>query len=177
MNSGRILVNGSSFYCGNSTSNLCQLALKSDIPNVTQYVHPSTKQCSGGDAATLSGHSYSDIVNSSSVAFKTYSVAENSSLDDTMFSFAGDESFVATIPINASSDFSVVNAIIPYGYFSVYSGNGYIHHGLGVTSEVNFPKTSGLSNINITCCGHYKEGDLSRGVRIVLKVSIIGKGK
>ena len=24
---------------------MCQLALKSDIPNVTQYVHPSTKQC------------------------------------------------------------------------------------------------------------------------------------
>ena len=45
MNSGRILVNGSSFYCGNSTSSLCQLALKSDIPNVTEYVHPSTKQC------------------------------------------------------------------------------------------------------------------------------------
>ena len=45
MNSGRILVNGSSFYLGNSTSNLCQLALKSDIPNVTQYVHPITKQC------------------------------------------------------------------------------------------------------------------------------------
>ena len=43
MNSGRILVNGSSFYLGNSTSNLCQLALKSDIP--TQYVHPATKQC------------------------------------------------------------------------------------------------------------------------------------
>ena len=45
LNSGQILVNGSSFYCGNSTSSLCQLALKSDIPNVTQYVHPSTKQC------------------------------------------------------------------------------------------------------------------------------------
>ena len=45
MNSGRILVSGSSFYCGNSTSSPCQLALKSDIPNVTQYVHPSTKQC------------------------------------------------------------------------------------------------------------------------------------
>ena len=45
MNSGRILVNGSSFYCGNSTSSLCQLALKSDIPNVAQYVHPAEKQC------------------------------------------------------------------------------------------------------------------------------------
>ena len=43
LNSGRILVNGSSFYCGNSTSNLCQLALKNDIP--AQYVHPAQKQC------------------------------------------------------------------------------------------------------------------------------------
>ena len=43
MNSGRILVNGSSFYCGNSTSSLCQLALKTDVP--AQYVHPSTKVC------------------------------------------------------------------------------------------------------------------------------------
>ena len=45
LNSGRILVNGSSFYCGNSTSGLCQLALKTDIPNITQYVHPSNIQC------------------------------------------------------------------------------------------------------------------------------------
>ena len=45
LNSGRILVNGSSFYCGNSTSNLCQLALKSDISS-SGYVHPTTKQCS-----------------------------------------------------------------------------------------------------------------------------------
>ena len=46
MNSGRLLVNGSSFYCGNSSSSLCELALKSDIPSVTQYVHPTEKQCS-----------------------------------------------------------------------------------------------------------------------------------
>ena len=45
LNSGRILVNGSSFYCGNSTSGLCQLALKTDIPEITQYVHPTEKQC------------------------------------------------------------------------------------------------------------------------------------
>ena len=45
LDSGRLLVNGSSFYCGNSTSNLCELALKSDILSVTQYVHPAEKQC------------------------------------------------------------------------------------------------------------------------------------
>ena len=90
MNSGRILVNGSSFYCGNSTSSLCQLALKSDIPSVTQYVHPSTKQCnyvythpttkqcnyaythpssqqcSNVNATTLSGYTYSQILSNAS---------------------------------------------------------------------------------------------------------------
>lgn len=38
-------MNNNSFYCGSSGNLPCQLALKSDIPNVTQYVHPSTKQC------------------------------------------------------------------------------------------------------------------------------------
>ena len=45
MVSGRLLVNGNDFYIGNSTSNLSQLALKTDIPSVTQYVHPIEKQC------------------------------------------------------------------------------------------------------------------------------------
>ncbi len=39
-----MLVSGSDFYCGNSSGSLCQFALKSQIPS--QYVHPSTKQCS-----------------------------------------------------------------------------------------------------------------------------------
>lgn len=38
-----MLVNGSDFYCGNSSGSPCQFALKSQIPS--QYVHPSTKQC------------------------------------------------------------------------------------------------------------------------------------
>ena len=46
LNSGRILVNGSEFYCGNSTNGLCKLALSSDIPESAEpYVHPATKQC------------------------------------------------------------------------------------------------------------------------------------
>ena len=45
MVSGRLLVNGNDFYVGNSTSNLSQLALKTDIPSVAQYVHPAEKQC------------------------------------------------------------------------------------------------------------------------------------
>ena len=39
-----MLVNGSDFYCGNSSGSPCQFALKNQIPS--QYVHPSTKQCS-----------------------------------------------------------------------------------------------------------------------------------
>ena len=38
-----MLVNGSDFYCGNSSNNLCQFALKNQIPSA--YVHPTTKQC------------------------------------------------------------------------------------------------------------------------------------
>lgn len=38
-------MNGSDFYLGNSSQNLSQLALKTDIPSVTQYVHPAEKQC------------------------------------------------------------------------------------------------------------------------------------
>ena len=43
MNSGQILVNGSSFYIGNSSNSPCQLARLDQIP--AGYVHPSTKQC------------------------------------------------------------------------------------------------------------------------------------
>ena len=45
LNSGRLLVNGNDFYLGNSGQNLSQLALKTDIPVVTPYVHPAEKQC------------------------------------------------------------------------------------------------------------------------------------
>ncbi len=38
-----MLVNGSDFYCGNSSGSPCQFALKNQIPS--QYVHPSSKQC------------------------------------------------------------------------------------------------------------------------------------
>lgn len=74
LDSGRMLVNGSSFYCGNSTSSLCELALKSDIPSVTQYVHPSTKQCnytpdlSNINAAKLQGYTYSQIINNATAS-------------------------------------------------------------------------------------------------------------
>ena len=74
LDSGRMLVNGSSFYCGNSTSSLCELALKSDIPTVTQYVHPSTKQCnytpdlSNINAAKLQGYTYSQIISNATAS-------------------------------------------------------------------------------------------------------------
>ena len=38
-------MNDNNFYCGSSSNLPCQLALKSDIPNVTEYVHPTEKQC------------------------------------------------------------------------------------------------------------------------------------
>ena len=36
-------MNGSDFYCGNSSNGLCQLALTSQIP--AAYIHPADKQC------------------------------------------------------------------------------------------------------------------------------------
>lgn len=38
-----MLVDGSNFYCGNSSGSPCQLALKNQIPSA--YIHPSAKQC------------------------------------------------------------------------------------------------------------------------------------
>ena len=43
--SGRLLVNGNDFYVGNSSSQKVQIARADQIPQVTQYVHPTTKQC------------------------------------------------------------------------------------------------------------------------------------
>lgn len=45
MVSGRLLVNGNDFYVGNSSSQKVQIARIDQIPSVTLYVHPTTKQC------------------------------------------------------------------------------------------------------------------------------------
>ncbi len=55
-----MLVNGSDFYCGNSSSSPCQLALKSQIPS--QYVHPTSKQCNY--TVDLSGYAKTSELNS-----------------------------------------------------------------------------------------------------------------
>ena len=176
LNSGRILVNGSSFYCGNSTSNLCQLALKSDIPNVTQYVHPSSKQCSGGDCTTISGHSYTDIINSiSSLKVKMYSLVENFNPGDPAYSESGDESFVASISLDVSGDFSRVDGIAPIGYYTTYSSSRmYIHHGVGINIISRFPKTSQLNDISFQAVGNLKNASASRGARVCLYVFVFG---
>lgn len=55
-----MLVNGSDFYCGNSSGSPCQFALKSQIPS--QYVHPTSKQCNY--SVDLSGYAKSSELNS-----------------------------------------------------------------------------------------------------------------
>lgn len=55
-----MLVNGSDFYCGNSSGSPCQFALKSMIPSA--YVHPSTKQCNY--SVDLSGYAKTSDLNS-----------------------------------------------------------------------------------------------------------------
>ena len=125
MNSGRILVNGSSFYCGNSTSSPCQLALKSDIPNVTQYVHPSTKQCnyvythpstqqcSNVNASLLSGHSYNDISNmiltSSPISVEKVYVNQPKNKGDSYFPSEFDFTNVFAVMIGASATITQTN--------------------------------------------------------------------
>lgn len=110
MNSGRIGVSGNSFYCGSGSNVPCQLALKSDIPSVTPYVHPSTKQCNyaythpttkqctGGDAGTLNGKNASQIISEASAASpikcivnfsKTYSITDSSNYEDKIISGDG----------------------------------------------------------------------------------------
>ena len=55
-----MLVNGSDFYCGNSSGSPCQFALKNQIPSA--YVHPSTKQCNY--SVDLSGYAKTTELNS-----------------------------------------------------------------------------------------------------------------
>ena len=82
MNSGRILVNGSDFYCGSGTNSLCQLALKTDVGS--PYVHPSEIQCnaaseisslkssvSSGKAQIASAITGKGVSTSSSASFST----------------------------------------------------------------------------------------------------------
>ena len=85
MNSGRLLVNGEDFYCGNGSNGLCQLARLNQVPSA--YVHPTTKQCSGGDAETLNGKTAIQIISesASTVGFKnifsfsnTYNITDSS---------------------------------------------------------------------------------------------------
>ena len=45
LNSGRTAVSGSSIYIGDSSNLPCRMACMSDIPEVTQYVHPANKVC------------------------------------------------------------------------------------------------------------------------------------
>ena len=60
MQSGRLLVNGNDFYCGNSSGSPCQFALKSQIPSA--YTHPSEKQCNY--SVDLSGYAKSEDLES-----------------------------------------------------------------------------------------------------------------
>lgn len=125
-----MLVNGSDFYCGNSSGSPCQFALKSQIPS--QYVHPTSKQCNY--SVDLSGYAKSSELNS----LKT-SVSEGKSLvaaavTDKGVSTAADATF-QTIAKNIKS--------ITVGYTKIT--------GHSTNSRVSY--TCGLSNgvIHLNC--------------------------
>ena len=129
-----MLVNGSSFYCGNSTSSLCELALKSDIPSVAQYVHPSTKQCnyvythpttkqcnyaythpssqqcSNVNATTLSGYTYSQILSNASA--NTGGIIRRGSV--TWTTSSNSEYETRTVSFSGFSSTPVITAIASY---------------------------------------------------------------
>ena len=69
LNSGRLLVNGSDFYIGDSSNQRTQLARLDQVPST--YIHPSTKQCnysvdlSNINASRLQGYTYQQIINTS----------------------------------------------------------------------------------------------------------------
>ena len=55
MQSGKLLINGDDFYCGSSSNSLKQLALKSDIPNVTSIPSGIITMWSGSSSNIPSG--------------------------------------------------------------------------------------------------------------------------
>ena len=54
LGNGKLMITPNHVYAGSN---------KMDLTKDTIYNHPTSKQCSGGDCATLSGHSYTDIAN------------------------------------------------------------------------------------------------------------------
>lgn len=110
--SGRLLVNGNDFYVGNSSQNPSQLALKTDIPTVSQYVHPTEKQCSWNPDLSnyYTKSEVDDKVSSTSGMSLIYQ------LSDFDFSFPDGEYMLEVIPS------SIINEC--FGYRFIYiSGN------------------------------------------------------
>ena len=84
-----MLVKDSDFYCGNSSSTPCQLALKNQIPS--QYVHPSTKQCNY--SVDLSGYAKTSDLNSLKTSVSEGKKLISSAVTDKGVKTAEDASF------------------------------------------------------------------------------------
>lgn len=126
-------MNGNDFYLGNSSSQKVQIARVDQIPNVTQYVHPTTKQCnysvsvvnnltSTSTTAALSA-AQGRILNQSH-NFKTYSALAQIGLTD------GEETISEIF--DAMSNNSMLSYVVSgsqnqNGVYPSYSGTVVFH--------------------------------------------------
>nr|DAO30679.1 MAG TPA: hypothetical protein [Caudoviricetes sp.] len=103
-----MLVSGSDFYCGNSSSAPCQLALKSQIPS--QYIHPSTKQCNY--SVDLSGYAKSSELNSLKTSVSNGKQLVANAITDKGVATSSSESFATMANnINSISSTDAIGAI------------------------------------------------------------------
>ncbi len=115
-----MLVNGNDFYCGNSSSSPCQLALKNQIPSA--YVHPSTKQCNY--SVDLSGYAKSSELNSLKTSVSSGKSLVASAVTGKGVSTAADASFQTIADnINAIQSGFTGGWSAGSGYFNISTGD------------------------------------------------------
>ena len=124
--SGRLLVNGNDFYVGNSSSNLSQLALKTDIPTVSQYVHPSAKQCSWDP--DLSEYALkSDISNVKKIGFLSTTPGRGNVWKRDALDFVASFAIIFAANTNSKTEFQFpqIMGIIQPGYTLTCDSSSY----------------------------------------------------
>lgn len=147
-------MNDNNFYCGSESNLPCQLALKSDIPNITQYVHPSSQQCVNVNATTLDGHPASYFATAASNLQMGY--VEYVGTAASGYSDAGQ-----TIQINPNARLVIVS--VQLSEYCVSTSNGARPHYVVLTTSYRNigPARYGTvtwSGSSITVVSHYSYG-------------------
>ena len=151
-----MLVSGSDFYCGNSASNLCQLALKSQIPS--QYVHPANKVCNY--SVDLSGYAKSSEVNSLKTSVSNGKQLVANAITGKGVATSSSESFAAMANnINSISSTDAIGAIylktlsdeirLHYSSSDYYSGSeNYVYSSAPTLYRTSYDFQYTLTNYN-----------------------------